>query len=80
MMARMGMWMGMQMNTAMDRSSSHIADILIQGATMGVVEITKARNSFPDADPDSHGVASRFITCQQEAVERLKKVLRLQRV
>ncbi|MBQ8507542.1 MAG: hypothetical protein IJ466_08965 [Clostridia bacterium] len=75
---RMGMWMGMQMNTMMDKTSTHIAEMLIEGATMGVVEITKARNSFPDADADSHGIASRMITKQQEAIDRLKKVLRLQ--
>ena len=75
---RMGMWMGVHMNTMIDKTSTHIAEILIEGATMGIVAMTKARNSCPDADPDSQGVASRFITCQQEAVERLKKVLRLQ--
>ena len=75
---RMGMWMGMQMNTLMDKTSTHIAEMLIEGATMGVVEITKARNSFPEADADAHGLASRMITKQQEAIDRLKKVLRLQ--
>lgn len=77
-MARMGMWMGMQFNTLLDKTGSHIAEILIEGATMGIVEMTKARNSFPDADPDAQSAAARFITCQQEAVDRLKKALRLQ--
>lgn len=73
--ARMGMWMGMQINTAADRSASHIADILIQGATMGVVEITKARNSFSEADAEAQGVAANMITRQQEAIDRLKAFL-----
>lgn len=72
---RMGMWMGMQMNTAMDRSASHIADMLIQGATMGVVEITKARNSYADADAEAQGIASNLITRQQDAIDRLKAFL-----
>ena len=74
-MARMGLWMGMQLNTAMDQSNSHIADIVIQGATMGVVELTKARNTYTDADAEAQGIASNLITKQQEAIERLKTFL-----
>lgn len=74
-MARMGLWMGMQINTMMDRSESHIADMVIQGATMGVVELTKARNSLPDADAEAHGIAAGLITAQQEAIDRLKTFL-----
>lgn len=73
--ARMSMWMGMQMNTMMDRSTPHIAEIVIQGATMGVVEITKARNAYPDADAQAQGIASNFITRQQDAIDRLKALL-----
>jgi len=75
MMARMGMWMGMQMNTISDRSASHIADMLIQGCTMGIVEITKARNSCSEADAQAQGIASNMITKQQEAIDRLKAFL-----
>ena len=39
---RAGMWMGLNMNTLMDRSDDHIAEMVIQGATMGVVDTTKA--------------------------------------
>ena len=75
MMQRMGMWMGMEMNTMTDRSPSHLADMLIQGATMGIVEMTKARNSNPDASADAHGIAADFIAKQQAAVDRLKSFL-----
>ena len=75
MMQRMGMWMGMQMNTISDRSAAHIADMLIQGATMGIVEMTKARNSNPDASSQARQIAADFITFQQEAVDRLKSFL-----
>ena len=74
-MARMGLWMGMQINTATDQSASHIADITIQGATMGIVTLTKARNSFTEADAQAQGIASNLITKQQEAIDRLKSFL-----
>ena len=71
----MGLWMGMRINTIADRSASHIADIVIQGATMGVVELTKARNFNPDADAQAQGIESFLITKQQEAIDRLKRFL-----
>lgn len=74
-LARAGMWAGIRMNTMTDRTSSHLADIVIQGATMGVIDTTKARNEFPDADPDAQDAASRFITRQQDAIERMKEFL-----
>lgn len=74
-MACMGMWMGMQFNTMTDTSASHIAEITIQGANMGVVEITKMRNSCPDAGAEAQGVASNLIAQQQDAIDRLKAFL-----
>ena len=77
-MARAGMWFGMQVNTMMDRSASHIADICIQGATMGIVEMTKARNACPDAGADAHGVAAWLIERQQQAIDRMKNFLTME--
>lgn len=74
-MARMGMWMGMQMNTLTNRSASHIADITIQGCNMGIVELTKALNSMPQAEPLAQGIAQGLIAKQQEAIDRLKPFL-----
>lgn len=74
--ARVGLWMGLQLNTMMDKSAAHIAEMVIQGATMGVVELTKARNSLAEADAQAQGLASNLITRQQEAIDRLKSFLR----
>ena len=74
--ARAGLWMGMQLNTMMDKSAATIAEMVIQGATMGVVELTKARNSLAEADAQAQGLASNLITRQQEAIDRLKSFLR----
>lgn len=72
MMQRMGLYMGMEMNTLTDRSAAHTADILIQGATMGIVEMTKARNSNPEACEAVRSIAADFIVRQQQAIDRLK--------
>lgn len=74
-MAKAGMWAGVMMNTAVDRSNAHIADIMIQGATMGVIDTTKARNQNAEASAEAQGVASSFITQQQDSIERMKQFL-----
>lgn len=76
LMAKAGMWAGTQMNTLTDRSNAHIAEMVIQGATMGIIEMTKARNTYPDADPGAAGLASRFIVDQNDIIERQKAYLR----
>lgn len=73
--SKAGMWAGIAMNTAADRSNSHLADIMIQGVTMGIIETTKARNECPDAAAEAQGVASNFITIQQDSIERMKQFL-----
>ena len=74
-LARAGMWMGLEMETLADRSDAHIAEIVIQGATMGVIEMTKALNSYDSADPGARSLASKFVVQQNETIDRQKLFL-----
>ena len=74
-MARAGMWMGLEMETLADRSDAHIAEIVIQGATMGVIEMTKALNTYDAAEPGARGLASQFVVQQNETIDRQKGFL-----
>ena len=74
-MSRMGMWMGISMDTMTDNSRAHIAEMLIEGATMGVVEMTKDRAEFTSAAPEAVKLADDFIACQQKAIDRCKQCL-----
>lgn len=74
-LSRMGMWMGVQMDTMTDNSAAHIAEMLIQGATMGVVEMTKDRAEFTSATPETLKLADDFIAKQQQAIDRCKQLL-----
>ena len=76
MMQKAGMWAGTQMNTLTDRSDAHIAEMVIQGATMGIIEMTKSRNTYPDADPGAASLASRFIVAQNDIIDRQKAYLK----
>ena len=74
-MAKTGMWIGLELETMADRSDAHIAEIVIQGATMGVIEMTKALNTYDSADAHARGLASQFVVRQNEAIDRQKGFL-----
>ena len=74
-MERAGRWMGLEMETLTDKSDAHIAELVIQGATMGVVEMTKALNSYGNADANAKDIANRFVQRQNDAIERQKGFL-----
>lgn len=68
---------GVKMNTAIDSSSSHIADILIQGNNMGVIGVTKTMNRHDGEQPhhDIDALAEEFVRMQEDNIERLKSFL-----
>ncbi|MCI9015689.1 MAG: hypothetical protein HFJ53_00760 [Clostridia bacterium] len=68
-------WSGIQMNTISDKSNSHIADMLIQGTTMGIIEGRKLLNHNPDADKEIVDVLNSFVKMQENNVEKLKTFL-----
>ena len=68
-------WTGVQFNTITDKSNSHIAQLLIQGNTMGIIEGRKLLNQNPNADKDIKIVLDKFIKIQENNVEKLKTFL-----
>lgn len=68
-------WTGIQMNTIKDKSNSHIADMLIQGTTMGIIEGRKLLNNNPDADAEIVQILNNFVKMQENNVEKLKTFL-----
>lgn len=68
-------WAGVQMNTMNDRSSSHIAEIMIQGNSMGIVEAQKLINHNPKAENQIKNILNDFVTFQKNNIEKMKKFL-----
>ena len=68
-------WMGVEINTIMDKSNSKIAEMMIQGTNMGIIEGVKLLNQNPDADEEVKNVLNEFIKFQENTVEQLKKYL-----
>lgn len=69
------LWGSVQMNTLLDSSPSHIAEMMINGTTMGIVDMTKRLNQLPEADAGAKKLAEEFIQGQQKSIEVLKQHL-----
>ena len=68
-------WMGVEMNTLNDKSNSKIAELMIQGTNMGIIEGVKLLNQNPDADKEVKDTLNKFIKFQENTIEQLKKYL-----
>ena len=68
-------WVGVEMNTLTDKSNSKIAELMIQGTNMGIIEGVKLLNHNPDTDQHIKNILNKFIDSQQNNVEQLKKYL-----
>ena len=77
LMSRMAAKMGIAMNTAMDASSSHIAQMLIEGSTMAITEATRLRHRFDGQSgcAEMLEVAEKLIEFEQTNIEKLKAFL-----
>ena len=77
LLSKMGVRMGVMMNTMVDDTVSHIADMMIQGATMGVTATTKLLREYENRQccEDALALAKKTIRYEQETIERLKKFL-----
>lgn len=74
-MDKAGLWMDVQWNTALDKTPSHMAEILIAGSTAGTVQGVKNKNAHPRADPLCRELEDQFLSLQQEYAEDMKKFL-----
>ena len=68
-------WMSIEMNTISDKSNSKIAEMMLQGTNMGIIEGVKLRNQYPDIDKPVQNILNEFVQFQQNNVEQLKKYL-----
>ncbi len=67
-------WYGVEMKTLTDHSNSKIAELLLQGVNMGIIEGRKLLNN-KDLDQEVHDIIDKYVSMQEVSVEVLKKYL-----
>lgn len=67
-------WYGIQKDTIMDDSTSKIADLLINGTNMGIIEGRKLLNN-KKMEKAVYKLAEEYVKMQEKYIEKLKKFL-----
>ena len=75
--AKMGAKMGMAMNTLTDSSTSHLAQMVIQGATMGTTELTRLirEHENTNCSEATLKLARDVVKFEESTIESMKKFL-----
>ncbi len=73
-MNRFMTWSGIEMKTMNDDSTSHLAEILMQGTNMGIIEGRRLLNHKGE-DEQINKLLDEYVEMQEEAVEKLKEFL-----
>ena len=67
-------WYGVEMQTLMDTSDSKIAELLLKGTNMGIIEGRKVLNN-KELDKEVVKIINEYVKMQESAVEKLKEFL-----
>jgi len=74
-MAKMGADMMTAAEMTMDDSRGKIAEMMIQGTTMGIVKTIRHLKDYEGQDEDARKLGERLLDLQEENVEKMKAYL-----
>ncbi len=75
LMVRMGAKMGIAFNTMLSVTTSHIAELMIEGSNMGITDTTKLLNNYKTADSDAVRLAREIVAFEERNIEIMKGFL-----
>ncbi|MBQ7384165.1 MAG: hypothetical protein IJV72_05175 [Clostridia bacterium] len=77
LMTKMSAKIGMAMNTMTDSTSSHLAQMVIEGATMGMTDMTKIVREYENRECSEAPLklAREIAEFEDKSIEKLKKFL-----
>ena len=61
--------------TLTDRSPSHIAEMMIQGSTMGTIQMTRCLHNCEAADAEALLLAHKLLRTEENNIEQMKEFL-----
>ena len=67
-------WSGIEMKTLTDKSTSKIAELLLQGVNMGIIEGRRILNQ-KKINQEVESIISNYVTMQEKSMENLKRFL-----
>ena len=76
LMERTMLWSGIQMNTLLNASTEHLADMMIQGNTRGITELMKVVKKNKSAQKEDYEMAQELMDFEEKNIEKLKAYLK----
>lgn len=70
------LWGGIQMNTLLNASTEHLADMMIQGNTKGITELMKTVKANKSVQKEYYELAEEVMDFEEKNIEKLKAYLR----
>ena len=64
-----------RMSKLFNKDPQHIAEMMINGTLMGIIDMTKTINHFPDEDVKNKKLAEDYIYTEEKNIDNLKKYL-----
>lgn len=64
-----------KMNAKINPSASHIAEVIIKGSNMGIINITKQLNQSSLCKPSAYNLGRKLLKTEEENVSRIKSFL-----
>ena len=74
-MTKLKTYIMININTIKDKTASHIAEMMIQGSSMGIVDITKKLKEYNNAEKDIIELGNRLLKFEQQNIEEMKTFL-----
>lgn len=73
--SRIGMWTSVRISSVSGRNIDKMAEVMINGSTEGMIDITRARNQNPGADVRAADLANRLAFAEQENMRMMQRYL-----
>ena len=70
------LWGGIQMNTLLNASTEHLAEIIIQGNTRGITDLMKVVKANKGVQKEYYEMAQEIMDFEEKNIEKLKAYLR----
>lgn len=69
------LWSSIQMNTLADKTSDHIAGMMIQGSMMGVIDLSRNLKRYSDTDRNVQRLGEKLIEIEEKNIQNMKNYL-----
>lgn len=73
--SKLGLWSAVQINTFTNKNVDHMAEIMISGSTMGIIDMTRFVHSDRDIDVYAVELGNRLIDVEQKNIDIMRSFL-----